>query len=86
MIVVNGDSYLDYNFKEFDNFNIKNKSHSMILVKNINYQSNNKLNKLRIEKKFIKKSNNSKYMNSGIYFLEKKYSILYLKINEPFRK
>lgn len=71
MIVINGDSYLDYNFKEFDNFNIKNKSHSMILVKNINYQSNNKLNKLRIEKKFIKKSNNSKYMNSGIYFFRK---------------
>ena len=45
MVVVNGDTYLDYDFKEFENFNKRNKSHSMILVKNINYKSNNKLNK-----------------------------------------
>ena len=71
MVVVNGDTYLDYDFKEFENFNKRNKSHSMILVKNINYKSNNKLNKLKIEKKIIKKSNNSNYMNSGVYFFKK---------------
>ena len=35
----------------------------MILVKNLNYKSNNKLSRLKIEKKIIKKSYYSKYMN-----------------------
>ena len=71
MIVINGDSYLNYDYKKFKNFNIINKSHSMILVKNLNYKTNNKLTKLKIEKKIIKKSNYSKYMNSGVYFFKK---------------
>ena len=71
MIVVNGDSYLNYDYLKFKNFNIINKSHSMILVKNLNYKSNNKLSRLKIEKKIIKKSYYSKYMNSGVYFFKK---------------
>ena len=71
MVVINGDSYLDYNFIKFKNFHQSHKSNSMILVKNLNYKTNNKLNKLKIEKRFIKKSTNSKYMNSGVYFFKK---------------
>ena len=43
MIVINGDSYLDYDFSmKFSNFINTNKSHSMILVKNLSYKSNTK--------------------------------------------
>ena len=47
MIVINGDSYLDYDFMKFSNFINTNKSHSMILVKNLSYKSNTKLSKLK---------------------------------------
>ena len=53
MLVINGDSYLDYNFTNFRNFFIKNKSNSMILVKNSSYKSNNKLGKLKISKNLL---------------------------------
>ena len=71
MVVINGDSYLDYNFIKFKNFHQSHNSNSMILVKNLNYKTNNKLNKLKIEKRIIKKSIYSKYMNSGVYFFKK---------------
>ena len=71
ILVVNGDSYLNYDYLKFNNFNVRHKSHSMILTKNLNYKSNNKLSKLKIENKIIKKSNNSKYMNSGVYFFKR---------------
>ena len=71
MVVINGECYLNYDFIKFDNFNNSHKSHSMILVRNQDYKSNNKLNKLKIEEKFIKESNQSKYMNSGVYFFKK---------------
>ena len=71
MVVINGECYLNYDFIKFDNFNNSHKSHSMILVRNQDYKSNNKLNKLKIEEKFIKESNQSKLMNSGVYFFKK---------------
>ena len=71
MIVINGDSYLDYDFMKFSNFINTNKSHSMILVKNLSYKSNTKLSKLKISNKFIKIANSSNYMNGGIYYFKK---------------
>ena len=46
-ILVNGDSFIDYNFPKF----IKNKFIGKMLVKNQNYKSNNKLTSLNIKKK-----------------------------------
>ena len=70
-VLVNGDSYLDYDFIKFDKFHNTHNLHSMILTKNINYKSNNKLNKLRLENKTVKFGSNYKYMNSGIYYFKK---------------
>ena len=45
----------------------------MILVKNTNYKSNQKLSNLEINNNFeVKYSNNKKYMNAGVYLLRKK--------------
>lgn len=71
MLVINGDSYLDYDFMKFYYFFIKNKSNSMILVKNLSYKSNKKLSKLKISKKLIKNTDDPKYMNGGIYLFKK---------------
>lgn len=71
MLVINGDSFLDYNFIKFNNFNVKHNSHSMILVKNLNYKINKKLINLKISKNIIKITQNSDYMNAGIYYFKK---------------
>ena len=72
ILVINGDSYLDYDFIKFDKFNNSHRSHAMILIKNKNYKSNQKLSNLKISKnKQIIITDNSKYMNAGIYFFKK---------------
>jgi NDP-sugar pyrophosphorylase family protein len=72
-LLVNGDSYLNYNFMKF----IKKKNNNlcnMILVENKNYKSNKKLSSLSIDsKKNICFSSKSNFMNSGIYFFRKKF-------------
>ena len=72
-LLVNGDSYLNYNFMKF----IKKKNDNlcnMILVENKNYKSNKKLSSLSIDsKKNIYFSLKSNLMNSGIYFFRKNF-------------
>lgn len=71
-LLVNGDSYLDYNFNNFKK--IRNKYlGKLILIKNKNYHSNAKLGSLNLNKKkeVIFSDNNSKYMNAGIYLFKK---------------
>ena len=44
----------------------------MILVKNTNYKSNQKLSNLEINNNFkVKYSSNKQYMNAGVYLLRK---------------
>ena len=69
LIVMNGDSFIDSNIEEF--FFKKNKYNSVLLTKNSNYLSNNKLANLKISKNaFV--SFNGKLMNAGIYFIKKR--------------
>jgi D,D-heptose 1,7-bisphosphate phosphatase len=71
-LLVNGDSYIDYNFNNFKK--IRNKYlGKMILIKNKNYYSNTKLSSLNLNKKkeVIFSGNNSKYMNAGIYLFKR---------------
>ena len=70
-LILNGDSYLNFDFKKFlkikENYLMK-----MILVKNINYKSNQKLSNLEINNNFeVKYSNKKQYMNAGVYLLRK---------------
>ena len=68
LIVMNADSFIDYNLEEF--FFQKKKFNSIILTKNKNYLSNNTLTNLKINKKsFI--NFNGDLMNAGIYYLKK---------------
>ena len=70
-LLVNGDSYLDYNFKNFQKIRKKYLG-KIILIKNNNYYSNTKLSSLNLNKKkeVIIDDNNSKYMNAGIYLFK----------------
>lgn len=71
-ILINGDSFINYDATRFIRKKLPKKIISKILlVKNINYKSNNKLAKVKINKD---KSvvNNGKLMNAGIYFFNKK--------------
>lgn len=70
-LILNGDSYLNFDFKKFlkikENYLMK-----MILVKNINYKSNQKLSNLEINNNFkVKYSSKKQYMNAGVYLLKK---------------
>tara|TARA_B110000503_G_C7067889_1_gene379601 strand:- start:74 stop:790 length:717 start_codon:yes stop_codon:yes gene_type:complete len=72
-LLINGDSYLKYNFKKFmqkKNNNLCN----MVLIRNKNYKSNKKLASLNIAKnKNVFISTKSNLMNSGIYFFKKEF-------------
>ena len=70
-IVINGDSYLDYDFSEFLKF--KKKKNKIILIQNKNYKSNTKLSNLNLDKKnkSIILDNKSKFMNAGVYYFKK---------------
>ena len=71
-VLINGDSFLNYNFDKFDKFHNTDNSHSMILIENKNYKSNTKLNCLKLENRKVTFGSKSKYMNSGIYYFKKK--------------
>ena len=62
--------FIDYNFSKF----IKNNKSilKMLLVKNQNYKSNNKLTSLNIKNKKVVFDKKSNYMNSGVYLFKKK--------------
>ena len=70
-LLINGDSYINYNIEEF----LKKNKNTILLCKNKNYQENKKLSQLSVEKntgKIIFKKNNNTYMNAGVYFFKKK--------------
>lgn len=80
-IVINGDSFIDYNVTEFIKKKMKKKIIAkIILTKNNNYLSNNKLSKLTIDKNELVTSNGT-LMNSGVY-LFKKEIFKYLKLRK----
>lgn len=71
-ILINGDTIFDIDLIKF----IKSKKNSSIgsiaLIKNKNYKSNKKLVGLSLDKKKIIFKKNSKFMNGGIYYFNKK--------------
>lgn len=71
-VLVNGDSYLNYNFSKFYKFHKYNNKHTMILTKNTNYKSNTKLSNLDISGRLVSYKKKSNYMNAGIYFFKQK--------------
>ena len=80
-IVINGDSFIDYNVTEFIKKKMKKEIIAkIILTKNNNYLSNNKLSRLTIDKKQLVTSNGT-LMNSGVY-LFKKEIFKYLKLRK----
>lgn len=72
-LVINGDSFLDYDLDNFiKNFNKSKKVAKILLIKNLNYFSNQKLSNLYINKKNeIVNKTNSNFMNAGIYIFKK---------------
>ncbi len=72
-ILVNGDSFLNYDLNNFIKKDLPKKIlGKMILIKNKNYLSNLKLSNLNIKnKKIVFSLNKTKLMNSGIYFFNK---------------
>lgn len=73
-ILINGDSFFDFNFNGTLKIFEKQKKNLMLLINNDNYKSNSKLANLDIDtnKKVIFK-NNSNFMNGGVYFLKKNF-------------
>jgi len=70
-ILLNADSYVDYNLNSF--FSKKKKFiGKMILVNNKNYKSNSKLSNLSLKKELIFFDSKSNKMNAGIYFFDKR--------------
>jgi D,D-heptose 1,7-bisphosphate phosphatase len=67
-IVVNGDSFLEFDFNKLINCTNLNNQHYMCLIKNKNYLSNKKLSNLKIVKmNRVNFSDKSILMNAGIY-------------------
>ena len=81
-VLINGDSFFDYDIKNIIKSSLNSKIGQMLLIKNFSYKSNSKLSKLGINNQsevFFKK--NHFLMNSGVYFFKKKF--LNLIKNEP---
>jgi len=69
-ILINGDSYIDYDLMKFINISIKNKHiGKMLLTKNLNYKTNKKLSNLNLIKNEVKFR--GKFMNAGVYKFKK---------------
>jgi D-glycero-D-manno-heptose 1,7-bisphosphate phosphatase len=80
-IVINGDSFIDFNVIDFIKKKMKKRIMGKILLtKNENYLSNNKLSKLKIDKNELV-SNNGTLMNAGVYLFKKKI-FKYLKLRK----
>lgn len=85
LLVVNGDSYIDYDLNNFINLKKNNNLNKILLIKNTNYKSNSQLTKLDINNKsevIFSKNNKKDLMNSGVYFI-KNSTLKYLKKNTP---
>ena len=70
-ILINGDSFVNFNIKEFSKFKYKNFIGCMLTVNNRFYDENKKLNNLSIKKNIIYFTEKG-MMNAGIYFFNKK--------------
>lgn len=73
-LLINGDSYIDYNLEKFINFK-KNKN-KILLIKNKNYLTNKKLSNLNYNKKnktTIFSNKKEKLINGGVYYLKKSF-------------
>lgn len=72
--LLNGDSYVDLNLDKFASL-AKNKKNliNLTIIKNTSYESNKKLNSINIKKNKIILTKDSKYMNSGVYFVKKEF-------------
>jgi D,D-heptose 1,7-bisphosphate phosphatase len=81
-LLINGDSFLEFNFKKFLEKKFKNSSlGKIILVNKKNYKTNNKLSSLKLNYKKNLIKFNGDYMNAGIYFFKKKILKKILKTN-----
>ena len=72
-LLVNGDSYIEYDLEKFINFEKKNYLGKILLTNNKNYKQNKKLSSLFIKKNKVIFKNSSKLMNAGIYIFKKKF-------------
>lgn len=73
IIVINGDSYLDYDFKSFYSKKFQSSSVKVLMTENNNYKEVKKLTNLSIDKNKLVFKKNSKLINSGIYHLKKTF-------------
>lgn len=72
-ILTNADSLINLNLHNFINKKInKNSDIKIILVKNLNYKSNKILTGLNLSKNKVILNKHSKYMNGGVYYINKK--------------
>ena len=72
-VVLNGDSIFDVDLDEISKIKLKKNECFIALTKNNNYLYNKKLSNLNLKGKNIVKSNKSKFMNGGVYFLNKSF-------------
>lgn len=81
-LLINGDSFLEFDFKKFLEKKFQNNSlGKMILVNRKSYKTNNKLSSLKLDYKKNLIKFNGDYMNAGIYFLKKEILNKILKTN-----
>ena len=73
-ILINGDSFLDFNIKDLniDKFYKSKKLIKLFVINNTNYKSNKKLSKISFYRNKLVEDKKSKLMNSGIYLIKKK--------------
>ena len=71
-ILINGDTVFDIDLNKFIKSKKDKSIGSIALIKNKNYKSNKKLVGLSLNRKKIIFKNNSKFMNGGIYYLNKR--------------
>jgi D,D-heptose 1,7-bisphosphate phosphatase len=71
-ILVNGDTFVDYDYRNIIKKKIKENQSIMLINKITNNIQSQKLNKLSIKNSFVNISNTGKYFNAGIYKFNKK--------------
>ena len=80
-VVLNGDSIFDVDLDEISKIKLKKDECFIALTKNNNYMYNKKLSNLNLKGKNIVRSSKSKFMNGGVYFLNKSF-IKNIKLKE----
>lgn len=70
-LLMNGDSFIDFNIEKFVKDKKKNYNLKILLCKNKFYRSNTKLNQLDVKKNGNLVQYKSNYMNAGVYIVKK---------------